>query len=625
LLLVLSVTGGIWLRHRSEGKHALPSHTALPDPPSSEELALLQQIAAHPHDPLPARQLGEAYLGLARPFAALWAYSLALQAAPHDPAATLGLARALAAGLLPQPAIARLHELLARDPGGHDRDAAIREAVGELTELELRTGQPQAALSVVAGAGPAYRASREGALLEGRVREALGDTAGAEAAYRRSIGTDTQEVADGPAWHRLGLLALAQGRVEDARQAFGAARVLVPSELRYWVDFGRACAASSDPKERRRAPELFVKAMNLNPQFAPAHYEAGLWYARQSRWREAIERLQTALQVDPENADARELFARVLEASGQKSEATYQRALEKEARSLRGLALRDYLAWAAELNHSPEAELEVAQIYFKMSRLDEARARLEKARERSPRDASLRERLIAYSILTGHTRQARGLCEAWLKEEPGSSHALWMLGRVAADEKQYPAAVKLYEQALAVEPENPEFLGALGETLLKLPTPDLARATATLARAATAAPDEPRWRASLADALQRCGRIADARRQALRSLDLDPHQGSLYNTLVRLARQERAAAALALSASLVHPVEERLSDELRLWQTTWQHPTDGRAYAALGRFLLRNGELEAAEGQWAAAARLLPGDREARAQAALVRRLRQVQ
>src|SRR5205823_5606346 len=148
-----------------------------------------------------------------------------------------------------------------------------------------------------------------------------------------------------------------------------------------------------------------------------------------------------------------------------------------------------------------------------------------------------------------------------------------------------------YEQALAKEPENPEFLGALGETLLKLPSPDLARATATLARAATAAPDEARWRADLAEALQRSGRIADAHRQALRSLDLDPHQGPLYNTIVQLARQEHAAAALALYASLVHPVEERLSDELRLWQATWQHPTDGKAYAALGRFLLQNGDL----------------------------------
>src|SRR5438477_8685 len=86
----------------------------------------------------------------------------ALSAAPGDPAATLGLARALAAGLLPQPAIARLREVVTRTPGDG-------EATSELAELSLRTGQPEAALKAITGAGGGYRQSREGALLEGRV------------------------------------------------------------------------------------------------------------------------------------------------------------------------------------------------------------------------------------------------------------------------------------------------------------------------------------------------------------------------------------------------------------------------------------------------------------------------
>src|SRR5438477_83427 len=83
------------------------------------------------------------------------------------------------------------------------------------------------------------------------VQETLGDAVGAEAAYRRAIGSKPQEAGAVPAWHRLGLLALEQGRLDDARQALGAARILVPGEPRYWVDFGRTYAASSDPRERQ--------------------------------------------------------------------------------------------------------------------------------------------------------------------------------------------------------------------------------------------------------------------------------------------------------------------------------------------------------------------------------------
>src|SRR5262249_42779012 len=153
--------------------------------------------------------------------------------------ATFGLARALEQGLLLDAAIARLKELLSREPGQADASAM-------LSELLLRTGRPEAALSVVRAAPPAYRMSAAGAGMEGRVREALGDVVGAKAAYRRAVEQDSR---DAGAWHRLGLLALSQGWLYDARQALGAARVLAPTNSLYSVDFGRSYAASPQPQE----------------------------------------------------------------------------------------------------------------------------------------------------------------------------------------------------------------------------------------------------------------------------------------------------------------------------------------------------------------------------------------
>src|SRR5262249_20806888 len=125
--------------------------------------------------------------------------------------------------------------------------------------------------------------------------------------------------------------------------------------------------------------------------------------------------------------------------------------------------------------------------------------------------------------------------------------------------------------------------------------------------------------------LQRSGRVPEARRQALRSLDMDPHQGPVYSMVVQLARQERAAAPLALYAPLVRAVESRLREERPLWQATWQRPHDPAAYEALARFLVATGDLAAAESQLAEAVRLRPDAPSLRASLARVRRLRRVE
>jgi tetratricopeptide (TPR) repeat protein len=617
-LAILLVLGGALLRSRAARREATSadagSAVVLPDAPSVAEQELLRAVAAAPPgDPTPARRLGDFYAGAGQPFEALWAFALALHAQPVDTTATLGLARAMELGLLPDAAIARLKELLAREPGQP-------EASAMLAALYLRTGRPYEALAVTQGAEPAYRASTAGMVLEGRVREALGDAPGAKRAYRRAVDQDAHDAA---AWHRLGLLALSQGWLFDAQQALGAARIVAPASPRYSVDFGRSYAASPKPEEWRVAPRYYVEAMNRSLQFAPAHYEAGLWYERQSRWSEAIERFQAAVNAEPGDADAREHLARALEATGRIAEAHHQRGIADDARDLRAAALREYQAWAAKAPADPEPALQVSQSYFKMDQLDRARTVLEQAR-RHPQDARIRERLTAFRLLLGDRKGANQLCQEWLRESPGDPRALFMLGRAAADELRWADAVRFYEQALAKEPASPEYLGSLGEVLLKMPgTAALPRAVDVLSRAAVAAPLEARWRTALAEALQRAGRAPEARGQALRSLDLDPHQGPVYSMVVQLARQERAAAPVALYAPLVRSVEARLRQERPLWQATWQRPRDPAAYEALARFLIATGDLDAAESQLAEAARLRPTPA-LRARLALVRRLRAV-
>src|SRR5262249_57308554 len=125
-----------------------------------------------------------------------------------------------------------------------------------------------------------------------------------------------QDANDASARQRIGLVALSRGENFEAQQAFAAARILAPANPRYDVDLGRAFAASPNRAEWRRAPEFYMAAMNQSPRYGPAHYEAGVWYMRQSRWREAIEQLQMAVDADPGDADAHERLAHALEALG---------------------------------------------------------------------------------------------------------------------------------------------------------------------------------------------------------------------------------------------------------------------------------------------------------------------
>jgi cytochrome c-type biogenesis protein CcmH/NrfG len=245
-----------------------------------------------------------------------------------------------------------------------------------------------------------------------------------------------------------------------------------------------------------------------------------------------------------------------------------------------------------------------------------------RAYERFPDHPETREQLAALLILANDRKGAAELCQAWLKEEPGAAVPLRMLGRIAANDLRFEDAIRCYEQAIAREPENADFLIAYGEALLDAPGRERPlRALELLTRAASLAPEDARARYHLGVALMRAGRPEEARRQLLRTLDLDPHRGPTYSTIVQLARRLRAPGPADLFAGLVRRVEDRLREELALWRRTWDHSQDPDGYLALARFLVRTAAPRKAEAQLEEALRLRPDWPEARAELLRVRRL----
>src|SRR5581483_2249973 len=102
------------------------------------------------------------------------------------------------------------------------------------------------------------------------------------------------------------------------------------------------------------------------------------------------------------------------------------------------------------------------------------------------------------------------------------------------------------------------------------------------------------------------------------------NRAETYSLLVQLAARRREPGAARAFGSLVRAVEERLREELMLWRATWDRPEDPNGYLALARFLVRTAELGKAESQLEQALALRPHWREAEAELARVRRLRQV-
>src|SRR5438105_679078 len=70
------------------------------------------------------------------------------------------------------------------------------------------------------------------------------------------------------------------------------------------------------------------------------------------------------------------------------------------------------------------------------------------------------------AMQAGRNVEAESLCKAVLVQQPRHSGALQMLGLLASREKDYPRAIELLRQSIALAPSVSDFHNNLGEALL---------------------------------------------------------------------------------------------------------------------------------------------------------------
>ncbi|MFN7974709.1 MAG: alkaline phosphatase family protein [Acidobacteriota bacterium] len=188
----------------------------------------------------------------------------------------------------------------------------------------------------------------------------------------------------------------------------------------------------------------------------------------------------------------------------------------------------------------------------------------------APDDAEALERLRALGYIdakhaspsmtaASHFNRARSLQEAGKREEaegeyrealridPGSVQAMVNLGGLALARGDRTEAARLFEAALAKQPDHSGALNNLALMALDATPPDPARAEQLFSRAIAADPSRADARKNLAMLLASRGDLSGAQRELTRALELTPEDRRAWAALAEIAaaREDRATADAA--------------------------------------------------------------------------------
>jgi predicted O-linked N-acetylglucosamine transferase (SPINDLY family) len=178
--------------------------------------------------------------------------------------------------------------------------------------------------------------------------ERMGKRAEAERVYRQVLAVAPNHP---DALNLAGLLALKEGRAEEAAQLIGRAVALLPSAAFYQHNLALALGACGQIEESIGA---YRRAIELQPDYAMAHDNLGVLLLRCGRFAEALAAHRRAVQLQPSAAQAQQHLGTALALAGESEEAIgcHQRAVQ--LRPDMPAIYQDYLT---QLSYSPQVTL----------------------------------------------------------------------------------------------------------------------------------------------------------------------------------------------------------------------------------------------------------------------------
>jgi len=283
-------------------------------------------------------------------------------------------------------------------------------------------------------------------------------------------------------------VALALGRATIVRNAD------YQSALAFWQDtvqkrphgfFGQYYLGSTlaDLGRSDEAIEHLNAALRLNPDDARAHYNLANALAAAGRSSQAIEHYGDALRLKPHNAEAHNNLAICLAAMGRADEAIehYQDALRlkpgyAEAHNNLGAALSGLGRTSEAIGHYQqalrlrpdyaEAHSNLGNAMASQGRTDEAIAHYDHALRLKPDDAKAHNNLGLALAAVGQTEEAITHYRQALQAKPDNAAAHYNLGNLLADLGRTDEAIEHFHRAeQAVQAAESESQAALAETI----------------------------------------------------------------------------------------------------------------------------------------------------------------
>lgn len=340
--------------------------------------------------------------------------------------------------------------------------------------------------------------------------------------------------------------AMAAGNLKQAESDLQSVLHVAPSDFRALDLLGVVRVLQHHEPE---AEKLFRRALEKNPNFAPARAHLGLLYVQEGRAHEAFPQLREAVRLDPARRDASDALVRILQDQAHSAAAAkdYPKALA-------------LLTEAAKYRpDNPDLQFALGTVELQMSLWEDAVKAFQRTLNLRPNDPLATYNLGRAFLGQWKFEDARQQFAHYVTLLPDDSAGHCALGMTFAALELLPDARKQFQQSIALDPSQTEAYFRLG--LIDLNDKDLDEAGKNLRQALTRDPRNP-------GALSALGRVAFEQRryseatvllQEAINNDDSSHEAHYYLglTLARLGHTKEAADQLQIATRLEHEQAER--------------------------------------------------------------------
>ncbi len=256
----------------------------------------------------------------------------------------------------------------------------------------------------------------------------LGDTTAARAAYEQALRQDDASVA---ALLGLARIAAQDEKFDDARLQIRRALQIEPNNLLATLEMARLAAAEGD---RAASVSWLEKARAGNPYAIAPRMLLASRYLAMERVEDARQVAQEALQIDPDNAGARNTLGVIHLVSGNPGAA--EQMLSQAVRGAPDNAAYRY-------NH--------ARARFAKGDSAAALEVLEDSYARHPEHVPTAAAVAMFRVRNDNVPGALAIAQDLQQRLPDSAAGYALLGDIQATRERFAAAAAAYDQALQVE------------------------------------------------------------------------------------------------------------------------------------------------------------------------------